>query len=176
MIAALLIAALGPAFSMTIAPQPGVPVRITSANAYRQDLVNWECVTFVNASTKTISRVRIRFHYFDASKADVGSDVLERKGSFAPGVFIEGPTFGAAAGLKQIDNCARFRFPHEGIETDVVSVERVEFADGTTWTSETPRGGGVPKPTPMAVGTVTPWPTPTPYVAPIPTARPSRKV
>lgn len=176
MIVPLLVAALEPAFSMTIAVQPGVPVHVISANAYRQDLVNWECVTFVNTTSKTISRVRIRFHYFDASNADVGSDRLDRKGSFAPGVLIEGPTYGAAAALKQIENCARFRFPREGIETDVVSVESVEFADGTTWTSEVPRGGGLPKPTPMAVGTVTPWPTPTPYVAPIPTARPSRKV
>ena len=176
MIVSLLVAALGPAFSMVIAPQPGVPVRITSANAYRQDLVNWECVTFVNASAKTISRVRVRFHYFDSANVDVGSDELDRKGSFAPGVSIEGPKYGTAAGMKQIDNCARFKFPRSGIDTDVVSVESVEFADGTAWSRQTPRGGDLPKPTPVAIGTMKPWPTPTPYVAPIPTAHPSRKV
>jgi hypothetical protein len=141
------------------------PVRIDRANAYRQGGWHYECIGFTNISTKVVTSVRFHFIYIDATFERVGEDFFERKGSFDAGGAVEGvgvatnvPMPRYEQDLSSRPDCQSFRFPPQGISVNEVAVDRVEFADGTTWTAPTPRPSAPPSATPDAspVPSVTP--------------------
>jgi hypothetical protein len=103
-----------------------------------------------------------KFTYFDAAHEMVGSDTLDRIGTVEPG---------AVAGLLpntrslfHNPNCQHFQFPHQGIAVNAVTVERVEMADGTSWTNLRPTGNASdtqpPEPSSSPALTPAPWKTP----------------
>lgn len=141
------------------------PVRIDRANAYGQGGWHYECVGFTNMSTKVVTSIRFHFIYIDAKFDRVGEDFFERKGSFDPGGAVEGqgvatnvPMPREAQDLSTHPDCQSFRFPAQGISVNMVAVDRVEFADGTSWTAPTPR----PSATPSTMPDVSPMPSATP--------------
>lgn len=131
------------------------PVRIDRANAYGQGGWHYECIGFTNLSTKTVTSVRFHFIYIDAKFERVGEDFFERKGSFDPGGAVEGLGVATNVAMPRYEqdlsshpDCQSFRFPPQGISVNMVAVDRVEFADGTSWTAPTPRPSATPSTTP----------------------------
>ncbi len=156
-------------FSMARAVDPGARIAVNAAFAYRRGGTDFECVTFTNHARKTATFVQFAFTYFDAAHRYDGSDTFDRSGSFAPDVKIDG---------HGPHGCERFRFPREGIAVNIVSVRRVTYVDGSSWSP----ASTVAKPAVAAAAAppirvhvtkaATPLPTETPYVAPFPTNRP----
>jgi len=143
-------------FSMARAVDPGARIVVDAAFAYRRGGTDFECVTFTNHASKPATFVQFVFTYYDAAHRYDGSDTFDRSGSFAPDVKIDG---------HGPHGCERFRFPREGIGLNVVSVRRVTYADGSSWSPAPPIRIRVTK-------AATPLPTETPYIAPFPTSRP----
>ena len=114
-----------------------------------------ECVSFVNRAPRTATRVRFVFTYLGTTGTVLGSDPLERRGSFAPNVLIEGLREGlnpnAIPMARMMQNCVRppngdmrgsvFELRTADRQRQVVSgirvsVEAVDYDDGTTWRAE----------------------------------------
>ncbi len=128
-----------PAFAF--APDPSLrtaPIRVTNAFSFGSGMVHDECVSWVNRSTKTVVAIRFVFTYVDASGVIRGVDPFDRRGSFPPGVANEGVSSIAQAEsplrYRHLwDNCRGYTFPREGIAINRLSIERVDFDDGTSW-------------------------------------------
>jgi hypothetical protein len=96
-------------------------------------------VSALKTSEKPIAHVRFRFTYVDAAGDVVGGDTfdythhVDADGIIRPPV----PVFGGSD-LSRFTNCERLRFPSQGIAMDVVSVDRVDYEDGTSWSIATP--------------------------------------
>jgi hypothetical protein len=129
-----------PAFSFALDPSVrSAPIRITNAFSFGSGVVHHECVSWINRSTKTVVAIRFVFTYVDASGVIRGTDPFDRRGSFPAGVANEG-----LSSMSQVDsplryrhlwdNCRGYTFPREGIAVNRLSIERVDFDDGTSWT------------------------------------------
>jgi hypothetical protein len=119
----------------------GAQLRITQSGAYRQGYRHFECLSFVNVAPKIATRVQFDFIYFDAQKHFIGSDSLVRTGQFEGNVEDKAPFervsaphgIGEHFDLGDYKNCLAYQLKHEGIAYNVVTVKRVEYADGTYW-------------------------------------------
>jgi hypothetical protein len=90
------------------------------------------CVNFHNIDPVTITRVRMKFAYYDATGVRVGDDILLRKGKFAKDVPDRG--FDVENRLNTfIGNCLAMHYPKEGVSLCILYVDRVEFIDGRVW-------------------------------------------
>ena len=130
------------------------PVRITNAFSFGSGVSHQECVSWVNRSTKTMVAIRFVFTYVDASGVIRGVDPFDRRGSFPAGVANEG-----LSSMDQVqsplryrhlwDNCRGYTFPREGIAVNRLSIERVDFEDGTSWVAppSSPSPTATPAPT-----------------------------
>lgn len=126
------------------AANPASRIRITEVSAYRSMARNYECLSFVNASDKTVSHIRFVIFYFDSSKKLTRSDFMGRTGPFAAGAEIDGPPNSRTMDPSRYPNCQTFEVPRVGMAFMVVAVDRVDYADGTSWVDATP----APSPTP----------------------------
>gem|GEM_PF-4584167 len=79
------------------------------------------CTTFVNRSTRTATRVQFRFAYIGRDGTELGHDMMELKGKFAPGVEI-GNWDGTALG--ELRYCGGFEGVDYGIEPNEPNVYR----------------------------------------------------
>ena len=117
------------------------PVRITNATMFYSGAAHndEECVSFVNRTTQTATKIRFVFSHIDVDGNVQQSDPFDRSGSFAPGVVIHGvETFRDAttfAGINRFGNCRSFSPPKHGAKV-VISIESVIFADGSSWPTE----------------------------------------
>ena len=131
--------AKAPAF--VFEPDPSMraaPVRITGAFSFGSGVDHHECVSWINRSTKTVVAIRFVFTYIDAAGVIRGVDPFDRRGSFPPGVANEG-----LSTIEQVqsplryrhlwDNCRGYMSPREGIAVNRLSIERIDFEDGTSW-------------------------------------------
>jgi hypothetical protein len=117
------------------------PVTIVDATMYALDpsrsivSIVRECVTFWNRSARTVAAIRFAFSYFDAAGNPKTIQPLDRFGSFAPGVVVEGVRRGHAprnVDSETLKNCRTFLWSGEtGVNR--VAVTAVEFADHSTW-------------------------------------------
>lgn len=132
------------AFRVLNVVNPHAQISVTQSGSYRQGYKNYECISFVNLASKTVSEITFDFLHFDAQKKFIGSDTLTRSGSFANGQADLGPfkeidlyshvyAPGMRFDLSDYKNCILFSFPRNGIAFDVVTVRRVHYADGTLW-------------------------------------------
>jgi hypothetical protein len=86
-----------------------------------QPLVNGVAVTFVNHAAVAATDVTFRVRY------DYHTERIDDRGTFTPGVKIQ-------ASFKYFAGANYFRdLP------DICEIERVRFADGSTWTLRAPR-------------------------------------
>jgi hypothetical protein len=111
-----------------------------------------ECISFVNRAPRTATRIRFVFSYLAPDGSVLDSDPFDRVGRFATNVLIEGlreginPTSGPATRMTQ--NCkkpslgAMYGSAFELLRSDGrlavvagirVSVDAVDYDDGTTW-------------------------------------------
>jgi hypothetical protein len=151
--------AAGYAFSFVVVVNRASPVRVFGTNAYRYAGISYECVSFSNQARQPLIRVVFKFTYFDAAHELVGFDTLDRVGTVEPGASATWP-----GKIYHNPNCQHFEFPHQGIAINAVSVERVEMADGTTWTNSSPNvdtsPAESPEPALSPALTPAPWKTP----------------
>ena len=144
--------------AFAFAPDPSLrtaPIRITNAFSYGSGIIHSECVSWINRSPKTVVAIRFVFTYVDASGVIRGVDPFDRRGSFPPGVANEGLSSvdQAQSPLRYRhlwDNCRGYTFPREGIAINRISIERVDFEDGTSWLAPTasPSPPAMPVPVP----------------------------
>jgi hypothetical protein len=163
-LASFAVPALGQyAFGFVIVVDRSSPVRVFDAKGIRQEGISYECVSFSNDAKQSLTRVVFKFTYFDAAHEKVGSDTLDRVGTVEPGARVTG-LMPNTKSLFHNPNCQHFQFPHQGIAINAVSVERVEMADGTTWTDSRPNvdasAAENPEPATSPAMTPAPWKTP----------------
>jgi len=155
--ATVLFPVLANAYTMIIVKN-GSPIRIDQAHAYERGNQYFECVSFTNMSEKAVARIRFHFVYIDAKGERVGEDTFDRTGSFDPGGSVANIpiTLGVRMpadyqDLNRYPNCQSYRFPSQGIAINLVAVERVDFADGTSWVMTPASASPSPNPSPTAM-------------------------
>jgi Domain of unknown function (DUF4189) len=152
--------------ALLLAPTPAsaefdntVPWRNLSANAplvvtrtstwFNGDGTIRLCVNFRNVSNKAASRARITFEFDDSFDRPLRDAVLERSGSFGPGVLIEGKMDLLGGNSDSFNNCVD-RVAGTSIKPTIekIDVTDVIFEDGTRWKKGDPfvrafdNGGG----------------------------------
>jgi hypothetical protein len=115
------------------------------------------CVNFRNVSNKAASRVRITFEFDDSFDRPMRDAVLERSGSFGPGISIEGKMDLLGGNSDSFNNCVDNVVGTNTKPTvEKIDVTDVIFEDGTRWKKGEPfvrafdSGGGRVAATPVA--------------------------
>jgi hypothetical protein len=136
-VAALTLAVLMPA---TVAADQPPPIAVTKmVTAVDQaNRVHWvSCVSFANASTRTVQAIRFLFTYYDAFDEPIQTFTADRVGEFAPGVAIEGASPESLLGAS---NCWSIIGRVPSLSKVSVETVKVRFGDnGEVWTPPEPR-------------------------------------
>ncbi len=129
----------------TLAPssEGSIEVLGSFAAARRDGTSAVACISFKNTDARTATRVLFDFGLIDGSGANVGSLVLDRKGTFSTGIDIIGygnlQDFVVHSGNRgYADNCTTLSMqmaalPLLSAKFATYAVKRVEYADGTSW-------------------------------------------
>lgn len=92
------------------------------------------CVNFRNVSNKAASRARITFEFDDSFDRPLRDAVLERSGSFGPGILIEGKMDVLGGNTDSFNNCVdRVQGTSIKPRIEKIDVTDVIFEDGTRW-------------------------------------------
>jgi len=101
------------------------------------------CVSFKNTDSRTATRVLFAFTLVDGNGAEVGALTLDRRGTFSPGIDINGYSglsdWASGGGNRgYADNCTTLSrnmaaLPILSARFATYAVKRVEYADGTSW-------------------------------------------
>jgi hypothetical protein len=140
------------------------PIAITRTSTFfNTDGTFRVCVTFRNVSSKAASRVRVTFEFDDSFDRPMRDAVLERSGSFGPGISIEGKMDLLGGNSDSFNNCVDRLAPTNSKPTiEKIDVTDVIFEDGTRWRKGDPfvrgfdNGGGRITPVPVGVATAAP--------------------
>src|SRR6202171_6571607 len=82
------------------------PVVVTRSSVFfNSDGTARLCVNFRNVSNKAASRVRVAFEFDDSFDRPMRDAVLERSGSFGPGILIEGKMDILGGNSDSFNNC-----------------------------------------------------------------------
>jgi hypothetical protein len=121
------------------------------------------CVNFRNVSNKAASRVRVSFEFDDSFDRPMRDAVLERSGSFGPGILIEGKMDLLGGNSDSFNNCVdRVAGTTNKPTIEKIDVTDVIFEDGTRWKKGDAfvrafdNGGGHVAPAPVGVATPAP--------------------
>jgi hypothetical protein len=143
------------------------PIAITRSSVFfNTDGTVRVCVNFRNVSNKAASRVRVTFEFDDSFDRPMRDAVLERSGSFGPGISIEGKMDLLGGNSDSFNNCVdKVAGTTTKPTIEKIDVTDVIFEDGTRWKKGEAfvrafdSGGGHVAVTPVG-------PTPTPGAAP----------
>jgi hypothetical protein len=92
------------------------------------------CVNFRNVSNKAASRVRVTFEFDDSFDRPMRDAVLERSGSFGPGISIEGKMDLLGGNQDSFNNCVdKVAGTNSKPTIEKIDVTDVIFEDGTRW-------------------------------------------
>jgi len=95
------------------------------------------CVSFTNASNRSIRAIQFQFTYYDAFDTPITTFRGDRVGDFAPGVLIEGPENADIVGGGNVDqkvqNCWVIGQLVGSLEKVTAEVLKVRFANGDIW-------------------------------------------
>jgi uncharacterized protein DUF4189 len=92
------------------------------------------CVNFRNVSSKAASRVRVAFEFDDSFDRPMREAVLERSGSFGPGISIEGKMDLLGGNSDSFNNCVdNVAGTNTKPTIEKIDVTDVIFEDGTRW-------------------------------------------
>lgn len=127
----------------TVKTDSGSPVRLSAAFVA---LPPRECVSFKNASGKTVTRVRLEFAHNDTAGEMQASDVLDVRSAVPPGAEVHNtcrdfrptsePDIAQYAYLLAdgLGSAVKPTIVYAGKPTQLaVTVDEVDFADGTSW-------------------------------------------
>jgi Domain of unknown function (DUF4189) len=91
------------------------------------------CVTFRNVSNKTATAVRFSFEFDDLFGNPLRQAVLDRAGSFGPGILIEGKMDLLGGNSDSFNNCVNVQGTSTKPTSEKIDVTDVMFSDGTKW-------------------------------------------
>jgi len=92
------------------------------------------CVSFRNVSNKAASRLRVTFEFDDSFDRPMRDAVLERSGSFGPGILIEGKMDLLGGNSDSFNNCVdKVAGTTTKPTIEKIDVTDVIFEDGTRW-------------------------------------------
>ena len=125
----------------------GSPVTITetsvfvdpnNSNAFRA------CVSFKNVTQKPLNLVRFTFRFDDLLGNAVAEGVLQRTGSFGPGIPIEGKMSILGGNTDSFNNCVNLSVTGIKPSSELIVATDARFEDGTTWKKGDPLPGAGP--------------------------------
>jgi hypothetical protein len=132
----------------------GTPVFITQTSVF-VDPNNASsfraCVSFKNVTQKPISLITFTFRFDDLLGNPIAEQLLQRTGSFGPGILIEGK-MSILGGNSDSYNCVNLAMTTIKPSSETVSVTAVRFEDGTTWKKGDPLPGAGPASQPAGSG------------------------
>lgn len=99
------------------------------------------CVSFRNTAQKSANFVRFTFKFDDPLGNPIAEKILDRNGSFGPGIVIEGKMTALGGNSDSFNNCANIPMTtiQPGLET--IGVIEVHYDDGTVWKKGDPLPG-----------------------------------
>jgi len=111
------------------------PIVITRSSVFfNNDGTVRLCVNFRNVSNKAASRVRVAFEFDDSFDRPMRDAVLERSGSFGPGISIEGKMDLLGGNQDSFNNCVdKVAGTTTKPTIEKIDVTDVIFEDGTRW-------------------------------------------
>jgi hypothetical protein len=111
------------------------PIAITRSSVFfNSDGTVRVCVNFRNVSNKAASRVRVTFEFDDSFDRPMRDAVLERSGSFGPGISIEGKMDLLGGNSDSFNNCVdKVAGTTTKPTIEKIDVTDVIFEDGTRW-------------------------------------------
>ena len=115
---------------------PASQISLSSVEVFKQGYRLFECLSFKNNGPKVISHVRFQFSYLDGNRKEVGNDLLERNGDFPAGSGETAPVITelvATTDLGKFRTCQVFKAPNRNVAMITAQVNRVDYADGTSW-------------------------------------------
>ncbi|MGR4066185.1 MAG: hypothetical protein ACLQPV_12175 [Vulcanimicrobiaceae bacterium] len=131
--------------SLSPANEGSIQVLNSFAAARRDGTSAAACVSFKNTDTRTATRVVFAFDLVDGNGAQVGTLSLDRRGTFSPGIDINGYSglsdWASGGGNRgYADNCTTLSrqmaaLPILSARFATYSIKRVEYADGTSWSA-----------------------------------------
>ncbi|HEY4438866.1 MAG TPA: DUF4189 domain-containing protein [Candidatus Elarobacter sp.] len=92
------------------------------------------CISFRNVSNKPATAIRFTFEFDDLFNQPLREAVIERQGSFGPGILIEGKMDVLGGNSDSFNNCKRVQGTSVQPSSEKIDVTNVVFADGTKWT------------------------------------------
>ena len=102
------------------------------------------CVSFKNIAQKPASQVVFTFRFDDLLGNPIAEQILERNGSFGPGIVIEGKMTLLGGNTDSFNNCVNVAMTSIKPNSETVGVTGVRFEDGTTWKKGDPMPGARP--------------------------------
>ncbi len=91
------------------------------------------CVSFRNVSNKPASAVRFTFEMDDLFGHPLREAILDRSGSFGPGILIEGKMSDLGGNSDSFNNCKNVTGTTMKPAREKIDVTEVTFSDGTRW-------------------------------------------
>lgn len=113
------------------------------------------CVSFKNSDTRPATRVLFQFPISDEAGVELGQLELDRRGTFSPGIDINGwgsmASWQGSANRRNDENCTSVNagvaaLPLLAARFASYRIMRVEYADGTSWAPPT----ATPPPSPAS--------------------------
>jgi hypothetical protein len=108
------------------------------------------CVSFKNIVQKPASQVAFTFRFDDLLGNPIAEQILQRSGSFGPGIVIEGKMTALGGNSDSFTNCVNVAMTSIKPSSETVGVTGVRFEDGTTWKKGDPLPGAGPTPQPAS--------------------------
>lgn len=110
------------------------PILLTGSSTFiNNDGTVRLCVSFRNVSNKVATGARITFEFDDLFGHPLREAILDRSGSFAPGIAIEGKMDALGGNSDSFNNCVNVAGTSMKPRSKKVDVTEVAFADGTKW-------------------------------------------
>ncbi|HEX3465404.1 MAG TPA: DUF4189 domain-containing protein [Candidatus Elarobacter sp.] len=110
------------------------PILLTGSSTFNNgDGTVRLCVSFRNVANKTATAARITFELDDLFGHPLREAILDRSGSFAPGIAIEGKMDALGGNADSFNNCVNVTGTSMKPARKKVDVTEVAFADGTKW-------------------------------------------
>ena len=109
------------------------------------------CVSFKNVAQKPANLVVFTFRFDDLLGNAIAEQILQRTGSFGPGIVIEGKMTALGGNSDSFNNCVNVAMTSIKPNSETVGVTEVRFEDGTTWKKGDPMPGTRPTSQPQGV-------------------------
>jgi hypothetical protein len=120
------------------------PVSITDSSLFSDASLGNQvraCVSFKNTTQKPIRVVEFTFRFDDLLGSPLVEGILQRQGSFGPGIVIEGKMNVLGGNSDSFNNCKLINGTTLTPVLETIGVSAVRFEDGTTWKKGDPLPG-----------------------------------